>query len=311
MADSFGVVQIAYDVVVGGQFRFDVDGVVASNSYCLGLAGVIFDFGDDDNNILDMSVSLTNLTLSVSGGKSTITGTVQGTFEDDDHHTGQVYTQVILIASLSGSFSQPTMANPPGFASGGTSESITVNDPSPLFTGLLSGFSMSYSDSKDQSVNQIGANITVYPNGSSANLGGTCVLEESSKTKASELTLYGALFADSNASPVFEVIPYQTQAGVTQPTVTFDNEVTMAQAVLVGFNAQYPGTDTHKVKKMGVSYNYFFAPGAPANGGLQPDMKTFMFNNPQPFMWDDEGNNLDGSTSYAKYVVIGAVKQQS
>lgn len=310
MSDSFGVVLLAYDIAVGGQFRFEVDGIVSNQGYCLGLAGVVFDFGDDDNNILDMSVYLSNITLSVSGGKSIITGTVQGSFEDDDHHTGTVQTQVVLVAALSGSITQPTMANPPSFASGGTSEGITVNDPSPTFTGMLSGFSMGYSDSKDQSVNQIGANITVFSNGNTANLGGSCVLAESSKTKATNLTLFGALLADMGDSPVFEIIPYQAKSG--GPTsVTFANEVTTAQAFLVGFNVQYPGTDTHKVKKAGVSYNYFFSPDGMIGDGLASNGKTFVFGNAVPFMWDDEGNTQDNSTSYANYVVIGAVKQQS
>ncbi|AKJ04552.1 hypothetical protein ATI61_101364 [Archangium gephyra] len=309
MPDSYGVVQLAYDIPLGGQFSFTVDGVIQSNSFCLGLAGFVFDFGDDDNNVLSMGVSLTGISLSTANGRSTITGTVTGTFEDDNHHTGNVYTQVILIAALPGSYSQVTMANPPGFSSGGTSEQIPLTVESPTLTGLLSGFSMSYSGS-DQSVNQIGATVTAYLNsGNVATLGGTCVLAESTKTKATSLSLYGALLADASSSPVFEIKAFRAKAGGAT-SVTFSNEVTMAQALLVGFNVQYSGNDDHKVQKMSVSYNNFFSPTG-SNAGLQPDKKTFVFMDPAPFMQDDENNRQDNNLSYADYVVIGAVKTQS
>lgn len=310
MSDSFGVVQLAYDIAIGGQFSFQVDGVVNSNSFCLGLAGFVFDYGSNDNNILDMSVALTGVNLSTSNGKSTITGTVSGKLEDDSGHTGNVYTQVVLIAALQGAISQPTLANPPSFVSGGQSDGITVTDASPALTALLSGFSMGYSGKHDQGVNLISATVTPYINGSVVTLGGTCALEESSKTLATSLTLSGGLLADANSSPVFEVKPFRAaNNGDATGSVTFDNEVTMAQALLVGFNAQYPSSDTHKVKKMGASYSYFYSPNN-SEVGLQPDGKTFLFKTPGAFMYDDEGNNQSNSSSYAQYVVIGAVKQQ-
>lgn len=309
MSDSFGVAQLAYDIPIGGQFRFEVDGVVASNNFCLGLAGFVFDYGDDDHNILDMGVSLTGISLSTSNGKTTITGTVNGVLEDDDHNKGNVYTQVILIAALPGPYSQVTMANPPGFSSGGTSQQIPLTVESPSLTGMLSGFSMSYSGS-DQNINQIGATVTAYLNsGNIATLGGTCVLAESSTTKATNLSIFGALLADASSSPVFEIKAYRATAGGAN-SVKFDNEISFAQALLVGFNVQYPGTHTHKVKKMSVSYNNFYSPTG-SNAGLQPDHKTFIFLGPQPFMRDDSGNDQDDSVSYADYVVIGAVKTQS
>ncbi|MCY1078155.1 hypothetical protein [Archangium lansingense] len=310
MSDSFGVVQLAYDIPIGGQFSFTVDGVIASNSFCLGLAGFVFDYGDNDNNILDMGVSLTGISLSTANGKSTITGTVNGVLEDDDHHTGNVYTQVILIAALPGPYSQVTMANPPSFSSGGTSEQIPLTVESPSLTGMLSGFSMGYSGDSDQGVNQIGATVTAYLNsGNIATIGGSCVLAESSKTKATNLSLYGALLADASSSPVFEIKAFRAKKGGAT-SVTFDNEVSMAQALLVGFNVQYSGNHDHKVKKMSVSYNNFYSPTG-SNAGLQPDHKTFMFLGPQPFMRDDSDNSQDDNLSYADYVVIGAVKTQS
>lgn len=309
MPDSFGVVQLAYDIPIGGSFSFKVDGIVTTGGYCVGLAGFVFDFGDDDNNILDMKVALTGTTVSPSGdGGSIITGSVTGVFEDDDHHVGNVYTQVVLIAVMQGPMSMPTLSNPPSFSSGSSSQNIQLNDTSNVLAGFLTGFSMGYADGSDQGVNTIGAQVsTNATTGTLVNLNGTCILEESSKTEATNLSIWGGLLADSNSSPVFELKNYSSSNGSNK--VVFDREVTQAQALLVNFHVQYPGTHTHKVKKMGASYNYFWAPNT--SMGLQSDNKTFIFNNPQPFMWDDSNNLQDNSASYANYVVIGAVKTQS
>ena len=169
---------------------------------------------------------------------------------------------------------------------------------------MLSGFSMGYSGSNDQGVNQISASIDIdSDNGSgSITLGGTCVLAESTKTKADELTLAGSLLADFNTPSLFEVISFSgTSSGAS---VTFSQEVTSAQAVLTSFNAQYDGSDDHKVKEFVVSYSYFWVDGV----GLQPDGRTFVFRNSKPTLEDDSDNH-QGSASYANYLVIGAVKQ--
>ena len=309
MPDSLGLVQLAYDVPIGGQFKFTLDDMIDSSSFCLGLAGFVFDFGNTDNNVLTLGVWLSDISLSTSGGKSTITGTVQGVLEDDHHHTGSVYTQVILIAALPGAYTQVTMANPPGFASGGTSQQIALTDKSPALTAILSGFSMGYDSGSDQGVSKVSATITPYLNtGNIATLGGTSLLEESSKTKATTLMVYGGLLADGSSSPLFEIKAFRATAGGGN-SVQFSHEITQAQALLVGFNVQFKDNDDHKLKKMSVSYNNFFSPGG-SNAGLQPDKKTFTFLAPQPFMQDDSGNVQDDGSSYADYVVIGAVKTQ-
>lgn len=306
MSSAIAFAQI-YNVDAGGQFTFTIPGLVGP--YCLALAGVWFNYGDDDNNIFDMSVSVGGVTCTKNSttNTTTISGTLYGKLEDDSGHTGTVSAQVVLIAVLDGAATfAPVLANTASFNSG--SNSSGIQGVSGTVTTMLSGFSMGYSGDHDQGVNQISAVVSLGDQGATeTTLTGTCVLAESTKTKADNLTLAGALLSDPNNPSLFEIISVRATSS-SATSVKFTNRVSSAQAILTGFNAQYSGSDVHKVEQLVVSYSYFWSPN-PSTIGLQSDGQTFKFYSPQPHMVDDENNNQSDNLSYADYVVIGVIEQ--
>ena len=300
----------------GAQTNVHLDGVVSQ--CCVGIAGFEFNYGDDDNNVLDMSLtaSISSKTVDAAAGTSTVTIKLDGLMEDDNKHSAAVRAQVVLIAVFEGTVYTPTLATTATFSSGSSSSpEIALGGTPNVLQPMLSSFSMGYS-SDDQGVNQIAATINIA--GSSDNqvsLGGSCILAESTNTKADQLSLAGSLLGDPNSPSLFEIITYSPSATSSSGSVSFTNEVSSAQAVLTSFNAQYPDSDDHKLRALVTSYSYFFSP-AEGIAGLQSDGRTFRFKDAFPFMIDDSDGvsmapslNMAGSATAASYVVIGAVEQ--
>lgn len=253
-----------------------------------------------------MSISVAGTGMITNNGVTTISGKLSSKIEDDGGHTGSVQAQVALIAVLDTENAPTDLIMVDSFTSGSNSSAVTVYSGPTAQACMLTGFSMAYSGN-DENINQIGANVTFGTNAPpSVTLTGTSILAESSKTQAGTLSLSGAILNDTNSPSLFVTKTVTYASGTGSVSVTFDQKLASAQAFLVGFNAQYPGTDTHKVKQVLASYSYFFSP-APTSQGLSTDGHTFYFTSPGPEMKDDSGNYEATSTSSATYVIVGVI----